>query len=252
MDRIQTLTTPAPPTLPRTITRPQFEALRTAEPIAEWQDLPESHPLACLKQRYAVVAQSNTIKVLMRLGLVEIAEGDVSEATGRPFNQINALTPAGEVIAAALKEGGELPTLDHITHVVKSGVTSAAPTIDVPRILLTVAAILDEQPDRTLTETTLLLTVLTVAGPDVTTGQLRPVWETLPLGPAGDQHGTYADRLIAAATDSDPNMDEALRRARAPRQVATFDDGSDACPLCGYWACRCGTQHTGRGLTVAM
>lgn len=34
-----------------------------------------------------------------------------------------------------------------------------------------------------------------------------------------------------------------------PKQQ-TFDDGSDACPLCGYWTCRCGTQNT-RQLAVA-
>ena len=35
----------------------------------------------------------------------------------------------------------------------------------------------------------------------------------------------------------------------APEQQ-TFDDGSDACPICGFWTCRCGTQHT-RQLAVA-
>lgn len=90
--------------------------------------------------------------------------------------------------------------------------TPAAPTVDVPHILLTVAAVLDEQPNRTLTEHTLLLTVLTVAGPDITTGQLRPVWESLPLGPSGHQHSAYADQLIAAASNSD--AEEALRRVQ--------------------------------------
>jgi hypothetical protein len=31
----------------------------------------------------------------------------------------------------------------------------------------------------------------------------------------------------------------------------TFDDGPDRCPLCEYWTCRCGTQHT-RQLAVAV
>lgn len=51
---------------------------------------------------------------------------------------------------------------------------------------------------------------------------------------------------LLGATDSDPNMDEALRRVRTGPQAQTFDDSADdACPLCGYWTCRCGTAtHT--------
>ncbi|MFJ3706617.1 MULTISPECIES: hypothetical protein [unclassified Streptomyces] len=36
-----------------------------------------------------------------------------------------------------------------------------------------------------------------------------------------------------------------------PKQQTFDDDESDACPICGYWTCRCGTQHTGRALAVA-
>ncbi|MEV5204433.1 hypothetical protein [Streptomyces sp. NPDC053720] len=109
-----------------TITRPQFEALRTAGPIAEWQGLPATHPLACLKERHAVFARRSTGNVLIRLGLVEVAEGAISKDTGCPWNQINALTRAGEAIAVSLEKGGELPTLDYIAHVVET-VTEAQP-----------------------------------------------------------------------------------------------------------------------------
>ncbi|MFE2323605.1 hypothetical protein ACFXD5_06725 [Streptomyces sp. NPDC059385] len=103
-----------------TITRPQFEALRTAEPIAEWQDLPAEHPLACLKNRHAVTAPYNTINVLIRLGLVE-------KATAPEWGQqINALTPAGETIATSLEEGGPLVSLTDISHAVET-VRSTAP-----------------------------------------------------------------------------------------------------------------------------
>ena len=114
----------------RTITRTQFEALRTAAPVAEWQDLPATHALAVLKDRCAVAARRNTVDVLVRLGLVEVAEGDVSEETGRPSNRIYALTPAGEVIAATLEEGGPLVTLDRIAEAVAA--QAAAPAAQGP------------------------------------------------------------------------------------------------------------------------
>ncbi|KAB2347371.1 hypothetical protein [Actinomadura rudentiformis] len=104
----------------RTISRPQYEALRTAEPVAQWQDLPDTHPMSCLKARHAVCAQLSTIKVLMRLGLVELVEGEVAEETGRPWNAIHALTPAGERVAACLEEGGPLVRLDDIGLVVRN------------------------------------------------------------------------------------------------------------------------------------
>ncbi|AIV35583.1 hypothetical protein [Streptomyces sp. CCM_MD2014] len=110
----------------RTITRPQFEALRTAAPVTEWQDLPASHALASLKDRRAVVARRSTVDVLVRLGLVELADGAVSEETGRPWNRIHALTPAGEAIAASLEEGGPLVTLDRIAEAVAAQATTPA------------------------------------------------------------------------------------------------------------------------------
>lgn len=37
----------------------------------------------------------------------------------------------------------------------------------------------------------------------------------------------------------------------APEQQTFDDDGSDACPSCGYWTCRCTTQHTRRELAAS-
>jgi hypothetical protein len=84
------------------LSRPQLAALRAAGPVAEWQHLPESHPLARLKGRHAVFAQASTVNVLIRLGLAEKAEGAVSELTGRPWTVITALTPEGEKVAASI------------------------------------------------------------------------------------------------------------------------------------------------------
>ncbi|MFJ8446855.1 hypothetical protein [[Kitasatospora] papulosa] len=42
--------------------------------------------------------------------------------------------------------------------------------------------------------------------------------------------------------------------APAPTLVPTqqtFDDGPNVCPVCEFWTCRCGTQHTRRDLAVA-
>lgn len=42
--------------------------------------------------------------------------------------------------------------------------------------------------------------------------------------------------------------------APAPTLVPTqqtFDDGPNVCPVCEFWTCRCGTQHTRRHLAVA-
>lgn len=99
----------------QTITRPQFEALRNAAPVAEWQDVSDTHHLACTKGRQVVWAQRNTTNVLIRLGLVEVVN------SGTEWNQqIHALTPAGETVAADLEEGGPLAELDSIAHVVET------------------------------------------------------------------------------------------------------------------------------------
>lgn len=45
--------------------------------------------------------------------------------------------------------------------------------------------------------------------------------------------------------DSDPDMDEALRRVRRlllPVAQKMDDDSDDACPVCGNWTCTCGRQ----------
>lgn len=102
----------------KTLSRPQFEALRKAAPVEEWQDLPEDHALYCLRDRKAVTAQANTIKVLVSLGLVELAEGAISEKTGEPWNSIWALTRAGELIAITMEYGGDLTSLSYIDFVV--------------------------------------------------------------------------------------------------------------------------------------
>lgn len=98
--------------------------------------------------------------------------------------------------------------------------TPAAPTVDVPAILRAVATHLLATPALALGHLTITRTVLNIAGPAVSVTALRPVWDVLPLGGHGDRgytHAEYASLLLA--TDSDPDMDEALRRARAPRQA---------------------------------
>lgn len=112
--------------MPRTITRPQAEALRTAAPITEWQDLPDAHPLARLKARRVTGARRSTVDVLKRLGLAEDAEAGTSETTGRPWTVVTALTPAGEALAATLEEGGPLPTLDAVATAVAAQTAPAA------------------------------------------------------------------------------------------------------------------------------
>lgn len=76
-----------------------------------------------------------------------------------------------------------------------------APRVDVAQILTDAAALLRAEPTRILTELTLIKAVLQSAGPGVTTGQLRPVWEALPLGPSGNGHAEYAGRLLRAARE---------------------------------------------------
>ncbi|MFD6128639.1 hypothetical protein ACFWC2_14435 [Streptomyces diastaticus] len=112
--------------MPRTISRPQAEALRTAAPITEWQDLPDTHPLARLKARRAITARRSTVDVLKRLGLAEDAEAGTNETTGRPWTVVTALTPAGEALAATLEEGGPLPTLDAVATAVAAHTAPAA------------------------------------------------------------------------------------------------------------------------------
>lgn len=79
--------------------------------------------------------------------------------------------------------------------------TPAAPTVDVVALLTAVAGALVTEPHRILTTTRLIRLVLTLAGPTVTEGQLRPVWEVLPHHPNGDEHAEYAALLLMIARD---------------------------------------------------
>lgn len=93
------------------------------------------------------------------------------------------------------------PTLSQADAAAHEAASYIRPTVDVTEILMVTAATLREQPARILTTNHLLQTVLAVAGPDVTAGQLRPVWEALPKAPDGDEHAEYAARLTLAARD---------------------------------------------------
>lgn len=75
----------------------------------------------------------------------------------------------------------------------------AAPAPSPAEVLMVTAALLLEQPRQILNHTRLVATVLRAAGPQVSTVALRPVWETLPLDPDGDEHREYAARLILTA-----------------------------------------------------
>lgn len=102
--------------------------------------------------------------------------------------------------------------------------TPAAPTVDVPQILAALATQLLATPDTYLGHLAVTRTILDIAGDEVSVTALRPVWEALPLGGHGDRgltHAAYADLVLAeaAAHDSDPDIEEALRRARGGRQA---------------------------------
>jgi hypothetical protein len=96
----------------RTITRPQFEALRTAEPYP-WKRFDALDGRRLLSHR----VRSNTVAVLVRLGLVELVE--VRDEEGEVTSRAHCLTPAGELIAAPLENGGRLVSLDYIASAVK-------------------------------------------------------------------------------------------------------------------------------------
>ena len=101
----------------KNLSTPQFEALRKAHTAPEWQHLPETHAMFCLRDRYLVHAQASTIKVLVKLGLVEKVDADIHEETGEPWTSVYALTEAGELVAVNLEYGGKL-SLDYIEFVV--------------------------------------------------------------------------------------------------------------------------------------
>ncbi|MER7806142.1 hypothetical protein [Streptomyces sp900116325] len=76
---------------------------------------------------------------------------------------------------------------------------SITTTVDTADLLMVTAAMLREHPRQILTETQLVKTVLRAAGDSISTSELRPVWEALPLGPDGDEHAEYAARLVLTA-----------------------------------------------------
>ncbi|WP_162603919.1 hypothetical protein [Streptomyces sp. CS014] len=108
---------------------------------------------------------------------------------------------------------------DHFTG---THTPSNTPTPTVAQTLANVATLLLAAPDQPLGPLTITRAVITAAGPAATLTSLTPIWDALPLGSHGDHghtHHTYAAALLA--TDSDPDMDEAPRRARAPRTAVT-------------------------------
>lgn len=92
----------------KTITRPQFEALRTAE-LYDGEVPPSGTPLL---DEYLVSARANTVRSLLRLGLVKeivIRSGIEQEAHVFPV-----LTYAGELLRATMERGGDLTRLDTV------------------------------------------------------------------------------------------------------------------------------------------
>ncbi|WP_031095539.1 hypothetical protein [Streptomyces sp. NRRL S-15] len=88
-----------------------------------------------------------------------------------------------------------------VSDITRQAASHTRPTVDAAEVLMITASMLREHPTQILSENALIETVLRAAGPGVTTGQLRPVWEALPLGPAGDEHVEYARRLVLAALE---------------------------------------------------
>lgn len=95
-----------------TITRTQFEAVRTAE-LAEDNGAPSGDVLA---GHYLISATTPTAAVLVRLGL---AENIKLTSAGTEF-VFPALTRAGEVLRERLEVGGPLPRLSSIEDIHRS------------------------------------------------------------------------------------------------------------------------------------
>jgi hypothetical protein len=98
----------------RKITRPQYEALRTAALFGE--DL--LSPVDALRGRLVVDARPNTAAVLIRLGVAEEVQGQT------------VLTNAGELLAATMVYGGDLPTLDTVAYYVANAAHRPAAVAD--------------------------------------------------------------------------------------------------------------------------
>jgi hypothetical protein len=96
----------------KTITRPQYEALRNAAPFGE--EL--LSPVDALRGRSVVDARANTCAVLVRLGVAEEVQGQT------------VLTRAGELVAVTLTHGGELVPLDTVAYYVANAGEENRPT----------------------------------------------------------------------------------------------------------------------------
>lgn len=94
----------------KTISRPQYDALRTAE-LYDGEVPPSGTPLL---GRRLVSARTNTVRSLFRLGLVEEI---ITRAAGEDY-VFPVLTYAGELIAVTLTPGGDLPALSTVAHYV--------------------------------------------------------------------------------------------------------------------------------------
>jgi hypothetical protein len=99
----------------KTITRPQFEALRLAAPFDD--DL--LTPSDALRGRKIVDARPNTCAVLVRLNLAEEVNGQT------------VLTWAGELIAVPLQYGGRLVSLEYIAGTVQYAKDNPRPVVSV-------------------------------------------------------------------------------------------------------------------------
>ncbi|MFI6700294.1 hypothetical protein ACIBJC_15175 [Streptomyces sp. NPDC050509] len=117
------------------------------------------------------------------------------------------------------------------------------------------------RPDGRMTDGARLTVAVGTAG---TATAARPVLRIMPWPARGITRGEYALHLRKAAwsagcdarpashtSGSDPDMDEALRRARRAPERRTFEDGDDVCPLCENWTCTC-PRPTGATRTMAV
>lgn len=98
----------------KTLTRPQFEALRTAE-LYDGEIPPSGTPLI---DEYLVSARANTVRSLLRKGLVR--EIVIISGIDREELVFPVLTYAGELIRATLEPGGDLPTLHTVEYTVEN------------------------------------------------------------------------------------------------------------------------------------
>jgi hypothetical protein len=92
----------------KTLTRPQFEALRTAE-LYDGEVPPSGTPLI---DEYLVSARANTVRSLLRLGLVR--EIVIRSGIEQEEHVFPVLTYAGELIRATMEPGGDLVRLDTV------------------------------------------------------------------------------------------------------------------------------------------